>query len=247
MKARSASEKAFEYIESYERQQNLNQKKLVGPCITVSRESGAGSGLVDEILKEYLQKYQKEGYGQWAIFDKNLIEKVIEDYNLPTKLTNILAREGYTTVDSMIRELFGLQPSMVSLLHKTAKTILQLANIGNVIIVGRGAPIITANLKNTFHFRLVAPHEDRIKRIMEYYNLNRKEAIDWIHDEDNSRKEYFMKNYHRNIEDPLLYHMTINTHLMSYEEAAYTIGNAVIKKFPHMFNVKSITAAEVEK
>jgi len=245
MKARSASEKAFEYIEFHERQQNSLHKKLVGPCITVSRESGAGSGLVDEILKEYLQKHQKDGYGEWAIFDRNLIEKVIEDYNLPAKLTGILTRESYTTVDSIIRELFGLQPSMVSLLHKTAKTILQLANIGNVIIVGRGGPIITANLKNTFHFRLVAPLEDRIKRIMEYYSFNRKEAIDWIRDEDNSRKDYFMKNYHRNIEDPLLYHMIINTHLMSYEEAAHTIGNAVMRKFPHMFNVKLETVVDV--
>lgn len=245
MKARSASEKAFDYIEYHERLTDSPRKRLAGPCITVSRESGAGSGLVDDILKDYLQKHQKEGYGDWAIFDKNLIEKVVEDYNLPERLTKILTREGYNTVDLMFRELFGLQPSMRSLLHKTTKTILQLANIGNVIIVGRGAPVITANLKNAFHFRLVAPLEDRIKRIMVYYNFNRKEAIEWIKNEDNSRKEYFMKNFHKNIEDPLLYHITINTNLMSYEEAAFTIGNAVMKKFPEMFNLKTNSAVKV--
>lgn len=245
MKARSASEKAFEYIEYHEKFDAASRKRLTGPCITVSRESGAGSGLVDDILKDYLRKHQKEGYGEWAIFDKNLIEKVVEDYNLPDRLTKILTKEGYNTVDLMFRELFGLQPSMRSLLHKTAKTILQLANIGNVIIVGRGAPVITANLNNAFHFRLVAPLEDRIKRIMEYYNFSRKEATDWIKEEDNSRKEYFMKNFHKNIDDPLLYHITINTHLMSYEETAHTIGNAVMKKFPEMFNVRPKTIVEV--
>ena len=46
---------------------------------------------------------------------------------------------------------------MLVLVHKTAKTILQLAEMGNVIIIGRGANVVTAHMNNIFHVRLVAP------------------------------------------------------------------------------------------
>ncbi len=232
MKPKSGSEKAIEYIESHSRDKKIRR---TGPCITVSRQSGAGSSLVDEKLKNLFEKNQGDDFGEWAIFDKNLIEKIMEDHNIPDRLGKLFSSEKQSAITNMVNELLGLMPSTKTILHQTAETILQLGITGNVIIVGRAGNIVTTHLKNTFHVRLVAPLEDRIIRIQDYYKINRKQSIEWIKKEDKSREDYYSKNYHRNIDDPLLYHLTINTHLLSYEEAATTIAHAVMKKFPAMF------------
>jgi len=233
MKVKSESEKALVYLESHSAGSRIIKK--VGPCITVSRQSGSGSGIIDEILKDILQQNQSEEFGDWAIFDKNIIEKILEDHQLPERLGKLFREGKKSSIILMMNELLGLQPSTYTLLHKTTQTILQLAQMGNVIIVGRAATIITAKLSNAFHIRLVAPMEDRIKRIMDYYHLGRKEAMEKIRIDDNSRAEYMRDNFHKNIDDPLLYHMVVNTHLINYEEAAKVVASAVIQKFPQMF------------
>jgi cytidylate kinase len=233
MISRSESAKALEYLESHSKGSIVTKK--VGPCITVSRESGAGSGIIDEKVKNILQGYQSEEYGEWAIFDKNLMEKILEDHQLPERIGKLFREGKKPGIASMMNELLGLQPSKFTLLHKTTETILQLAQIGNVIIVGRAGVVITANLPNSFRVRLIAPIEDRIRRMMDYYSIGRKEALERIKEEDSSRKIYLKENFHKDIEDPLLYHLTINTHLLSYDEAAHIIAHAVIRKFPHLF------------
>ena len=233
MIARSESEKAREYLESHSKGSYITKK--VGPCITVSRQSGAGSGIIDEMVKNILQQNQTDEFGDWAIFDKNLMEKILEDHQLPERLGKLFQEERKSGIGSMMSELLGLQPSKFTLLHKTTKTILQLAQMGNVIIVGRAGAVIAANLPNSFRVRLVAPIEDRIKRMMDYYSTGRKEAMERIKKEDCSRKEYLKENFHKDIEDPLLYHMILNTHILTYKDAAQIIANAVILKFPKMF------------
>jgi cytidylate kinase len=238
MISKSESAKALEYLESHSKGSLITKK--VGPCITVSRQSGAGSGIIDEKVKDILQEYQNEEYGEWAIFDKNLMEKILEDHQLPERLGKLFREEKKSGMASMMNELLGLQPSKFTLLHKTTQTILQLAQMGNVIIVGRAGAVITANLPNSFRVRLIAPVEDRIKRMMDYYLTGRKEALERIKDEDTSRKEYLKENFHKDIEDPLLYHMIINTHQLSYDEAAQVIANSVMNKFPQMFLKKDV-------
>lgn len=236
MKARSSSEKALEYIES--RSNDIRMYRKTGPCITVSRQAGAGSSIIDDKVKEILQSNQKSDYGSWEIFDWNLIEKIMEDHNLPQRLQKLFSHEKQSGITQMVHELLGLQPSGTVLLHKTAHTILQLAQTGNCIIVGRAGNIITSKLSNVFSLRLVAPLEDRIVRMQTYYHIDRKEAIDWIKREDESRKEYYKKNYHRDIDDTLLYHMILNTHHLSYDDSARIIADAVIRKFPEMFEIQ---------
>jgi cytidylate kinase len=231
-------EKAKKYIESQQRILSERNKFTHGPCITISREVGAGGDAVSERLCDLLQKKRRHEEVKWIVFDKNLIEKVIEDHNLPGKLSDYLEEDKITEINSMVNELLGLHPSAWLLVHKTAQTILQLATMGNVIIVGRGAHLVTAQMNNVFHVRLVAPKEDRIRHMQDIFNLTRKEAIVRIKKDDVIRKHYLKHYYHKDIEDKFLYHIIINTHLLPYEEAAEMISTHVIKKFPEYFRIE---------
>ena len=230
-----AYEKAKKYIESHQRISIEKNKFTLGPCITMSREVGAGADAVSERVCKILQKSRRLEEVKWTVFDKNLIEKVIEDHNLPEKLSPYLEEDKITEINSIVSELLGLHPSAWLIVHNTAKTILQLAEMGNVIIIGRGANIVTTNMKNVFHVRLVAPLEDRIRHIQDIFHLSRKDAIARIQKDDLTRKHYLHHHYNKDIEDKFLYHIIINTHLLPYEEAADIISTHVIKKFPQYF------------
>lgn len=231
------SEKARKYIESQTNLKELNKKGrelFLGPCVTISRETGAGADKVSESLIEFLQPYLEQDV-EWAVFDKNLIEKVLQDHHLPQHLSKLMAEEKYSAVKSIMNEVLGGEPGIWSLVHKTTETILQLAQMGNVIILDRGANVIASKLENSFHVRLVAPIEERISHIQELYNLDKKEAVDLIKKEDMDRKNYVMTYFHKDISDPLQYHIVLNTGLISDNEAAQIIGSSLMKKMPQFF------------
>ena len=59
-----------------------------------------------------------------------------------------------------------------------------------------------------------------------------KTAEEFLKTEDEGRKSYLKNYFGKNIDDPLLYDLVINTDLISYEEAAHMIGRAVILRHP---------------
>jgi len=73
--------------------------------------------------------------------------------------------------------------------------------------------------------------EKRIGRAQEDYSLDRQAAIEFIKNEDKGRKGYLKDNFDKDIDDPLLYHLIINTDLIRCDDAACLIGDAVIKRF----------------
>jgi cytidylate kinase len=236
MIVKGAFEKARFYIESHSKDSDLKfKKKKPGPCITISRETGAGADKVSEKLIEFFQNYSDRISAPWTVFDKNLIEKVLEDHHLPQTLSQYFVEDKLSELKSTVNELLGLHPNTWILVSKTSNTILQLAQIGNCVIVGRAGNIIASRLKNSFHVRLVAPIENRIEHIMEICDKSRPEAIEYIKKEDLARKNYLKKYFNKDVADPLLYNMVINTSPLGYNKAAEVIGNTILHNYLQFF------------
>jgi cytidylate kinase len=231
-----AYEKSKRYIESHtEKSEKSFAKREVYPCITISRQTGAGSKPVCEKLIRIMDEYSEFEGIKWVFFDRNLIEKVLEDHNLPQQISGFMKEEKYKHLNAVVYELLGLKPAEWTIIQKTTDTILQLARMGNVVIVGRGANIITSKLKNTFHVRLIASLEKRVEHIKSLMNMSEKEAFNYIKKEDENRKQYLKSYFHVDADNPLLYHMTVNTDLLTHKGAAYLIAEAVVLKFSHLF------------
>jgi hypothetical protein len=195
--------------------------------ITISRLTGSGSHVIADLLVEKLQAKAPEESCPWTVFDKNLVEKVLEDHKLPSRLARFMPEDRISELSDTMDELFGLHPSSWTLVHKAAETMLHLAEIGNVILIGRGANLVTAQLPHVFHVRLVGSVEKRAKHVEEYYGKNARDAMEFLKQEDEGRRRFMRKYFERDVEDPLLYHLVINTDLVSYEETANLIVRAV--------------------
>jgi cytidylate kinase len=197
-------------------------------AVTISRQSGSGGHSVAERLAQYLQAAAPNAPCPWTVFDRNLVEKVIEDHNLPKRLARFMPEDRISEMADTMDELFGLHPPSWTLVRQTADTILHLAELGSVIVIGRGANVITRKLDYVFHVRLVGSLEKRLEHAQQLNQLSSKEARAVIEREDRGRRRYLKKYFGKDIDDPLLYHLVINTDLVSYDQAARMIGDAVL-------------------
>jgi hypothetical protein len=63
----------------------LKAPSLPKPAITISRQTGAGAVTVAHLVAEQLDiDCQGEPPCPWAVFDRNLASKILEDHNLST-------------------------------------------------------------------------------------------------------------------------------------------------------------------
>jgi cytidylate kinase len=209
------------------------------PAITISRMTGAGGHTVASNLADYLQMHAPN-HGQWTVFDQNLVDKVLEDHHIHKRFADFMQEGHKSMLRDSVEEYIGLHPSTWTLIQKTNATILQLARMGNVILVGRGATVITGKLKNVFHVRLVGSLEKRIEHGQRVYNLDRKSSLNYIKKRDEGRKRYLKDNFDADVDDPLLYHVIINTDLVRYDEAARMIGDEVIARFDMGSRVRAV-------
>lgn len=219
-------EKAKRYI-SQHTTADISRSFKPGPCINISRETGCEADKIGEALIQKLEAMEKFANRHWAMFDKNLIELVLEDHHLPAKLGEYLSEEKTSALSSAMNEMLGIHPPLWKLVKQSAETILQLAHIGNCIIIGRAANLITANLPNSFHVRLIAPFEERVENIMARFNFSNKEAIKFIKKEESARRKYVEEYFHGDADDSTMYHLTVNVHLCGTEGSAAVIANAV--------------------
>jgi cytidylate kinase len=199
-------------------------------AVTMSRQTGSGAHSVADKLAAHLQAHAPKDARPWTVFDRNLVETVLEDHNLPQHLARFMPEDKVSEIEDTMDELFGLHPPSWTLVRQTTDTILHLVELGNVIVIGRGATVITSKLDHVFHVRLVGSLERRVAHIQEWHRLGKEAALELIRREDRGRQRYLKQHFHADIADPLLYHLMINTDLVSYEKAARLIAEAMLER-----------------
>lgn len=199
-------------------------------AVTISRQAGSGAHAVADRLATLLQTHTPKEACPWTIFDRNLVSKVLQEHHLPDRVAKFMPEDRTSEIADTMEELFGLHPPSWLLVRKVTETILHLAELGNVILIGRGAAVVTANLSHVFHVRLVSALERRVQRIQELNQLSKKAALEFMQQEDRGRERYLKKYFKADVNDPLLYDLTINTDRIAHDQAARLIAEAVLKR-----------------
>jgi len=197
-------------------------------AVTISRQTGAGAHEVAEALAECLQALGKSSAHPWTVFDRNLVEKVLEDHHLPARLARFMPEDRVSQIDDVLEDICGLHPLSGTLVDKTTETILRLAELGNVILIGRGATAVTSKLNYIFHVRLVGSLEKRLEYVQKNRRIGKAAALKFIRLEDRGRQRYVKKYFREDTDNPLLYHLVINTDLIGYNLAARMIAATML-------------------
>lgn len=216
----------FKHLQESEKTERREKNR---PFVTISRESGAYGMTIADMLAEHLRRHERRREAPWAVVDKELIQKVIEEHKFPVIFARYFPESSMSLIEDILGEVFGLHPPQETLVRKMSETILRLASLGYVILVGRGANIITRRLPGGVHVRLVGSFAKRVSHMMEYLNLPENQAREFVMKEDHDRRAYINRYFKKDISDVSLYDLIINTDTMSFQDAVTIIGNMVIK------------------
>jgi CMP/dCMP kinase len=199
-------------------------------AVAISAQTGSGAHQVANGLAEYLQERALPGEPMWRVFDRKLMEKVLEDHHLPTRLAKFLPEDSHNAVNEVLDEVLGLHPPTWIIVEQSIETILNLVRGGNVILVGWGVNAVTQKLHNVFHVRLVASLERRIARIQAQEHMERNQARAYIERSDRGRARYVKRYFDREVADVLQYGLIVNTDHFWEPEVLRLIGEAVLHR-----------------
>jgi hypothetical protein len=172
---------------------------------------------------------ERDAQGSWTIVDRDLVARVLADHHLPAELARSMPEDRVSEIADTLDQLFGLRPSAWTLVRKTAETVLRLAEIGNVVLIGRGANLITRNLEQAFHVRLIGSMPARVRHVMDVKHLDEQDATEYVRSEDARRYRYVRKYFEEDIDEPLLYHLVLNTDRFTYRRVGEVIAEAALR------------------
>jgi hypothetical protein len=197
-------------------------------AIAISRESGAGALTVATLVAQELNVIFPGDPGRsWTVLDQNLVSKILEDHSLSNRIEEFMPEDRRFPLSESFEFLLGLHPRSGILREYAKHTIRKFAMTGNIILVGRGAAIITAQLPHVLRVRLVAPFDFRVQNFAQSHGISEQNAVRIVRANDAARRRYARAYLNADVTDALHYDLVINTGTNGFERGARIICAAL--------------------
>ncbi len=193
------------------------------PIITISREKGSGGIIIAQKLAKKLGK-------KWDYYHKDIVEKIAEESNISTEKISEIEDKATSYLQDVFESWIGKDYFSLDSYHRTLLKILcDIGSQGYAIIVGRGANFI---FKDALKIRIISENEQRIKWLMEYENMTRKEAKKDAEETERESQKFISSLYNKDITDPANFDLVIKTsEQLSLQEATDIIARLAKKRF----------------
>ena len=198
--------------------------------ITISRQFGAGGKTLGQMIANEL------GY---AFADSNIIQRVAKEANVSTKFVESVEKEAggklsrfiskmvsKPLVDRVIKDERGYIDEEMYLDYLVL-IIAQIADEGDVVIMGRGSQYILDDHPDAYHLLLIDEFENRVKFMMQHYDLSQRRATQVVNNEDKRRMNLYRKLGKTDYDQPSLYHLVLNMSKINLQAALKLACNLV--------------------
>lgn len=197
--------------------------------ITISRQFGAGGSEVARWVAAALG---------WRVVDNELVEQVAARAGLPAERVAEREERVPTFVERLARTLAVASPEIFAppaaagsllempeaeLVKITEHVVAEIAAQGRVVLVGRAAPAVLAREADALHVKLVAPRAFRIQVVAERLGCTPEKSAAVLDDTDRMRTRYSREYYRRDWNDPVNFHMVLNTGVLGLDGATEAI------------------------
>jgi len=205
-------------------QHGFSDVERANPTVTLTREFGCEGYPVAERLQGLLE--QRSGK-PWVVMDRALLDAVARDHNLSEEiLRNLGVKNRF--LDDMLSTFSPRWKSDKDYYRLLCRQIVALAVEGNVILIGRGASILTQDTGNCYHFRIIAPMSFKVKSVAARCGLSADQAQDMVREKQRQRDAFLKDFLGRDIADPTLYHLILNNARFSAGEIAALMADVVM-------------------
>jgi CMP/dCMP kinase len=179
-------------------------------AITISRQYGSLGCEIAQMVSKKL------GY---RVVYRELINQAAVDCDSPEVALALIDELG----------LLGLSPTpkaLDSYRCSLSKVMNELADQGNVVIIGRAGQTILRDRKDVLHVRIIAPSDVRARRVADRQKISEEASLAQIKASDNSRKQLLKRLFKVSWDEPKMYHLVLNTGFLVPEMAADLISLA---------------------
>jgi len=190
--------------------------------ITISRQYGAGGRTLGRMVA------QKLGY---TFADSEIIERLATEARVSPQWVESFEKEAGSRlsrfvssmvakkwVDRVLKDEHGYLDEQ-SYLDYLVLIIAQVADEGNVVILGRGSQYILNGQPDAYHILLVDEAANRIKFLMERQGHPEARAAALVESEDRRRAKLYGRLGKSDFDTPQLYHLVINMARLSLDRA----------------------------
>lgn len=214
----------IELTQKAEKQSEKETKKK--PSVTISREFGCGGYPAAEELQAILEKRTNE---PWAIMDKALLQEVAKD---PRLLEGVLAKLGEKSriVEEIVSTLSPRWMTEKDYYNLLCRQIISLAGAGNVIIVGRGASIVTQSLDNCYHFRLFGSLKFKVDYLSKRLSLTREKTEELVHEKQKERDTFVRDFLNCDPRDLSYFHLVFNNDKVHCADISHVMADYVLSQ-----------------
>ncbi|MEC9450928.1 MAG: cytidylate kinase-like family protein [Chloroflexota bacterium] len=144
-------------------------------------------------------------------------------------IENIMSKDYYELDETIIKNPEDLDYNRM--IEATKEVVKDIADLGKVLLISRGASAILKDKPNTLKIFFVASEEDRIERAKKMHNLSSdNDAIDLLKHADHAQNEYYQKAFGLNFEDLGIYHAVLNTSNLTPEDCCKVIFSLIEEK-----------------
>jgi Cytidylate kinase len=181
--------------------------------ITVEREYGSGAGGIASQLASQLG---------WKLWDKDLTAEIARVANVDSSAVSMCEERVDSKFQRLVKVFWrgSYERSMHleapqafdpdRMVEVGAEVMRDIAQKGNCVIVGRGAPYFLRERSDVFHVFLYAPREEKIRRIQSL-GKSRADAEDLVDSVDCERILFVKHYFGADWPTRSLYHLMINT------------------------------------
>jgi len=215
-------------LEEYNRRQKekaaqLHRKPKPRPCITITREFGCEGYPVAELLRELMM--QRTG-DEWVLIDRAILEEVARRHNISEEILQHLGEKNHI-LDEVLATFSHRWQSEQDHFQLLCRHIISLAEQGNVIIIELGGSVITRHIEQSYHFRMYAPLEYKVRTIARRLGLESEKAEDMVKKEQKQRDRFHRDFLNEDAHDPGRYDMLFNNSRVTPHRIAHTIADFI--------------------
>ncbi len=181
--------------------------------ITIEREYGCGAAAIAAQLADHLSwklwdQLLTDEIARLANVDRSAVRRCDERMDSPLhRLARSFWRGSYernsAALGSQMFDADCMLPMMQEVMNKIAQE-------GNAVVVGRGAPYLLRENPDAFHVFLYAPRSEKIRRVMAEGH-SEEDAVDQVDSVDRERIAYVKHYFNADWPTRSLYHLMLNT------------------------------------
>jgi len=195
----------------------------VSTIVTISASYGAGGSWIGPEVAEHLG---------CRFVDRAIPVQVAERLDVPVEYAHVhdeAAAPRFTRLLARLPNTSGVvvpEATSPEFCRETERLLIEAADAGDVVVLGRAGAIVLRDRPGAFHVRLDGPAEARVFQAMRVEQVDEEEARRRQRTSDRARIDYVKHFYRADARDPRHYHMVLDSTVVPLPTCAELIVTA---------------------